>query len=110
MKSGRLLFCSLFCIWFPNSTFHSVICTGDSFDSFSPGHYVQIMAPTDHSWELIDLESTATTENKAVFSAVFFASAVLHAGFLVSFFFMRRDFRRQYIKGSGANKLCLSLS
>lgn len=50
-----------------------VIYTGDSFDSFSPGHYVQIMAPTDHSWELIDLESTATTENKAVLSAVFFA-------------------------------------
>lgn len=46
------------------------------------------MPPTDHSWELIDLESTATTENKAVLSAAFFASAVFLAGFLLSLCFL----------------------
>lgn len=44
-----------------------VIYTGDSFDSFRPGHYVQIMPPTDHSWEVIDLESTATIREESGF-------------------------------------------
>lgn len=86
--------------------------TGDSFYSLSPGHYVQIRTPTDRSWELIDLESTATTENKAVLTAVFFASAVLRASFFwfLCFLFIGLDFRHQYITGRGANKLCLPLS